>query len=412
MAKTQKESTNKLDILAKELASKYKTQESLFGEEGVFKELFRKTLQAALDGELEHHLGYRKNTLSNGDNYRNGYSTKTIQGDSGKIELSIPRDRSSNFEPQLIKKHQTRLNGFDGKIISLYARGLSTRDIQQQLEELYGVDVSSSLISSVTNSIIEEVKSWQTRILDSLYPILYLDCIVVKVKSDRKIINKSVYLALGVNTEGQKELLGMWLSNNEGSKFWLNVLTELKNRGLQDILIACVDGLTGFPEAISTVYPETKVQLCIVHMVRNSLKYVSWKDRKELAKDLKNIYTSSTATEAELSLTEFSGKWDSKYPSISKSWLNHWEHIIPFFDYPEDIRRAIYTTNAIESLNMTLKKVIKNKRVFPSDDSVFKLLYLAINNISKKWTMPIKNWKNAMNRFIIEFEERIVNNGK
>ena len=284
---------------------------------------------------------------------------------------------------------------------------MSVSDIQSQLHDMYGVDVSTSLISTVTDAVMSEVKTWQSCPLERVYPILYLDCIVVKVREDKRIINKSVYLALAVNTEGQKELLGMWMSQNEGAKFWLNVLTELKNRGLEDIIIACVDGLTGFPEAIEAVYPNAKVQLCIVHMVRNSMKYVSWKDRKVLAADLKQIYSAKTVDDAESALTAFAEKWDDKYPSISKSWLNHWENITPFFDYPADIRKAIYTTNAIESLNMTLRKVIKNKRVFPSDGSVFKVLFLAIENISKKWTMPIHNWKAAMNRFTIECEGRI-----
>jgi transposase-like protein len=320
----------------------------------------------------------------------------------------VPRDREGTFEPQVITKRQTRFDGFDDKIIALYARGLSVEDIQQQLLELYGVEISSSLISNVTASVIDDVKAWQSRPLDALYPIVYLDCLVVKVKEDKRIINKSVYLALGVNLDGQKELLGMWISQNEGAKFWLSVLTELKNRGLEDIFIASVDGLTGFPEAIASVYPKTKVQLCIVHMVRNSLKYVSYKDRKVIVEDLKRIYRAKTLEEAELALSEFSNKWDARYPSISQSWLKNWENLTPFFAYPADVRRAIYTTNAIESMNMTLRKVIKNKRAFPNDEAVFKLLFLAINNVSKKWTMPIRNWNDAMNWFMIEFSDRIV----
>jgi putative transposase len=268
-------------------------------------------------------------------------------------------------------------------------------------------DVSSSLVSSVTDAVIDDVKAWQARPLDALYPIVYLDCIVVKVRENRRIINKAVYLALGINLDGHKELLGMWMSENEGAKFWLSVLTDLKNRGLQDILIACVDGLTGFPDAIEAVYPQTQVQLCIVHQIRNSLRYVGWKERKAVAADLKKIYGASTVAEAELALAEFGEKWDAKFPSISASWLRNWERLIPFFAYPEDIRRVIYTTNAIESMNMTLRKVIKNKRVFPSDESVYKLLYLAINNVAKKWTMPIRNWSGAMNWFMIEFGDRI-----
>ena len=396
-----------IDKLAKELASGCRSKEEFFAKDGLLNTLISKTLQACLDAELTEHLGYDKHAPSTLTNSRNGYSKKKIQSSSGELELSIPRDRSGDFEPVLIPKHSRRFEEFDDKILSMYARGQSVADIKAQLDELYGVDVSTSLISTVTDAVISEVKAWQSRPLERVYPIVYLDCIVVKVREDKRIINKSVYLALAVNTEGQKELLGMWISQNEGAKFWLNVLTELKNRGLEDIIITCVDGLTGFPEAIEAVYPKAKVQLCIVHMVRNSMKYVSWKDRKILAADLRKIYSAPTTDDAETALTCFAEKWDDKYPSISKSWLNHWDNVTPFFDYPADIRKAIYTTNAIESLNMTIRKVIKNKRVFPSDNSVFKVLFLAIGNISKKWTMPIHNWKAAMNRFTIECEGRI-----
>ena len=283
---------------------------------------------------------------------------------------------------------------------------MSTRDIQAELEEMYEVEVSATLISNVTNEVIEEVKSWQSRPLDKIYPIVYLDALVIKVKEDKRVINKAFYLALGVDCDGQKELLGIWISQNEGAKFWLNVLTELKNRGLEDIFITCVDGLTGFPEAIETVYPNAQVQLCIVHMVRNSLRYVGWKARKTVAADLRSIYASKTVEEAEFALKDFADKWDDQYPSISKSWKNRWENIIPFFAYPADIRKVIYTTNAIESTNMSIRKVIKNKRVFPSDDAALKQLYLALRNISKKWTMPIRDWGLALNRFAIMFPDR------
>jgi len=396
-----------LDKIASQIASNYKSKEDILSKDGLLKSLVTKTIQACLDAELTEHLGYEKHHDTVDSNSRNGYSKKTIVIDNGEAEISVPRDRDGSFEPQLVPKHNRRFQEFDDKILALYARGMSVSDIQGQLHEMYGVNVSTSLISTVTDAVMSEVKTWQSRPLERVYPILYLDCIVVKVREDKRIINKSVYLALAVNIEGQKELLGMWISQNEGAKFWLNVLTELKNRGLEDIIIACVDGLTGFPEAIEAVYPNAKVQLCIVHMVRNSMKFVSWKDRKTLAADLKNIYSAKTVDDAESALTSFADKWDEKYPSISKSWLNRWENITPFFDYPADIRRAIYTTNAIESLNMTLRKVIKNKRVFPSDNSVFKVLFLAIENISKKWTMPIHNWKAAMNRFTIECEGRI-----
>ena len=399
--------TDELTLLAEKLVKEYKTPEALFGEQGVAKELQKRLYEAALRGELTDHLGYEKHDRADNSNKRNGSSPKTLKGENGEISIDMPRDREGTFEPQLVAKRQTRFDGFDDKIIAMYARGLSTTDIQGQLKELYQVDVSSSLISSVTDAVIDEVKAWQARPLDALYPIVYLDCIVVKVRENRRIINKAVYLALGINIDGHKELLGMWMSENEGAKFWLAVLTDLKNRGLQDILIACVDGLTGFPDAIETVYPQTQVQLCIVHQIRNSLKYVSWKERKAIAADLKKIYGASTIGEAELALAECSERWDAKFPSISAAWRKNWERLTPFFAYPEDIRRVIYTTNAIESMNMTLRKVIKNKRVFPSDESVYKLLYLAINNVSKKWTMPIRNWGGAMNWFMIEFGDRI-----
>lgn len=398
---------DKLDDLVDALSSDYNTRESLFGDAGLLQELKKRFVEKALSGELTEHLGYEKHAKCSGDNFRNGTSRKRLTDESGVLEVNIPRDRNGTFEPKLIQKHQTRFPEFDEKIIALYARGLSVSDIQAQLKELYRVDFSTSLISEVTASVLDDVKAWQNRPLDALYPIVYLDCIVVKVRQDKRILNKAVYLALGVNLEGKKELLGMWISQNEGAKFWLSVLTELKNRGLNDIFIACVDGLTGFPEAIEAVYPRTQVQLCIVHMIRNSMKYVSWKDRKSLAADLRLVYSAASAENAEIALSAFSEKWDKQYPSVSRSWLNHWERVTPFFSYPADIRKAIYTTNAIESLNMTLRKVIKNKRVFPNDDSVFKILYLAINNVSKKWTMPIHHWKQAMNWFSIEFSERL-----
>jgi transposase-like protein len=295
----------------------------------------------------------------------------------------------------------------DDKILFLYAQGMTTREIVTTFKEMYGADVSAALISKVTDAVIEQVVEWQSRPLDPVYPIVYLDCIVVKIRQDKKVINKAVYLALGVNLEGHKELLGLWLSENEGAKFWLNVLTELQNRGVKDILIACVDGLKGFPDAISTAFPETQIQLCIVHMVRNSVKYVPWKDYKPVTADLKQIYKSATEEEALLALDQFSERWDGKYPQISKSWRSHWHNINTLFGYPEDIRKAIYTTNAIESLNSVIRKAVKKRKLFPTDDSAMKVIYLAIREASKKWTMPIRNWKLALNRFMIEFEDRL-----
>ena len=402
--------TDDLNNLAKELVKQYKTTDALFGDQGVLKSLQRHLYNAALNGELTDHLGFDEyeRTTATKENTRNGYSKKTVKTSTGEFDIDVPRDRAGTYEPALVAKRQTRVKELDHKILWLYARGASTTEIQSELEELYNVEISTSLISNVTASVLDEMKAWQSRPLDPLYPIVYLDCLVVKTREDKRIIRKSIYLALGVNTEGQKELLGMWISENEGAKFWLSVLTELKNRGLEDILIACVDGLSGFPEAIEAVYPKTQVQLCIVHMVRNSLKYVGWKDRKVLASDLKKIYAATTAEEAEAALSNFAEKWDKQYPHISQSWLNHWENVIPFFAYPADIRKAIYTTNAIESLNMSLRNVIKRKRVFPNDASIFKIIYLSIEHISKKWTMPIRNWKQAMNWFMIEFGDRMI----
>ena len=327
--------------------------------------------------------------------------------EDGQFELDTPRDRDGSFDPKLVKKGQTRFTSMDDKILFLYAQGMTTREIVKTFKELYGADASPSLISKVTDAVIDEVTEWQSRPLDPIYPIVYLDCIVLKIRQDKQVINKSIYLALGVNMEGHKELLGMWLSENEGAKFWLNVLTELQNRGVKDILIACVDGLKGFPDAINTAFPETQIQLCIVHMVRNSVKYVPWKDYKPVTADLKRIYQATTEEQALLALTEFSDKWDDKYPQISRSWQTHWENLNTLFAYPEDIRKAIYTTNAIESLNSVIRKATKKRKVFPTEDSAKKVVYLAIRQASEKWTMPIRNWKTALNRFMILFEDRL-----
>lgn len=391
------------------LLSGYKKPEDLIGENGLLKQLTKALVERALQAEMEVHLGHGKNepVANAAGNTRNGKSRKTLKGEFGELPVEIPRDRHGSFEPQLIPKHQTRWNGFDEKILSLYARGMTVREIQSHLEEMYGTEVSPTLISSVTDAVADEVKAWQARPLDALYPIVYLDCIHVKVRDAGAVRAKAVYLALGINMAGEKELLGIWIAQTEGAKFWLQVVTELKNRGVQDIFIACVDGLKGFPEAIETVYPKTAVQLCIVHMVRYSLNYVSWKLRKEIAADLRTIYTAATVEEAEQRLDEFEAKWGEAYPAIVKSWRGNWTRLIPFFDYPPEIRKVIYTTNAIESVNMSLRKITKNRGSFPSDEALLKLFYLALNNIRKKWTMPIRDWKAALNRFTIQFEDRM-----
>ncbi|HGB4475513.1 TPA: IS256 family transposase [Salmonella enterica] len=394
----------KLKALATELAKGLKTEADL----NQFSRMLTKlTVETALNAELTDHLGHEKNAPKKGSNTRNGYSSKTLLCDDGEIELNTPRDRENTFEPQLIKKSQTRITQMDSQILSLYAKGMTTREIVATFKEMYDADVSPTLISKVTDAVKEQVAEWQNRQLDALYPIVYMDCIVVKVRQNGSVINKAVFLALGINTEGQKELLGMWLAENEGAKFWLSVLTELKNRGLQDILIACVDGLKGFPDAINSVYPQTHIQLCIIHMVRNSLKYVSWKDYKAVTSGLKAVYQAPTEEAALMALDAFAGEWDDKYPQISKSWRAHWENLNTLFSYPPDIRKAIYTTNAIESLNSVIRAAIKKRKVFPTDDSVRKVIYLAIKDASKKWSMPIQNWRLAMSRFIIEFGDRL-----
>jgi len=395
--------------LIDKLLKDYKKPEDLVGENGLLKELTKRLLERAMSAEMTEHVGYEKHdaTGDNTGNSRNGTSAKTIKGTFGTMPIEVPRDRNGTFEPQIIEKHQTRFTGFDDNIISLYARGLSTREIQQNLEEIYHVEVSAGLISNVTNEVIEEVKTWQNRQLDEVYPIVYMDAIQFKVRDSGHVKNKAVYLAIGMTMDGLKEVLGLWIAQTEGAKFWLQVVTELKNRGVKDILIACVDGLKGFPEAIESVFPQTVVQLCIVHLVRHSLNYVNWKERKEVARDLKTIYTSATDVEAQQRLGEFSRKWDAKYPMIAKSWHSNWARVIPFFAHPEEIRRVIYTTNAIESLNMSLRKVTKARGSFPNDDAVFKLLYLALRNIAKKWTKPVHDWKGALNRFAIIYENRL-----
>ena len=393
-----------LQALAKVAAKNLKTEQDL----NEFSEMLTKiTVEAALNAELDEHLGYSKHEKADTDNSRNGFTSKTLQTKEGQFELNTPRDRDGSFEPELVKKNQRRFTLMDDKILFLYAQGQSTREIVDTFQELYGADISAGLVSKVTNAVIEQVVEWQSRPLDAVYPIIYLDCIVLKIRQDKQVINKSIYLALGVNLEGHKELLGMWLSENEGAKFWLNVLTELQNRGVKDILIACVDGLKGFPDAINAAFPDTQIQLCIVHMVRNSMKFVPWKDYKGVTRDLKQIYQSATEEEALLALEEFAERWDDKYPQISKSWHSHWENLNTLFNYPPDIRKAIYTTNAIESLNSVIRKATKKRKLFPTDDSAKKVIYLAIREASKKWTMPIRDWKPALNRFIIEFEDRL-----
>lgn len=395
-----------LESIGKQLAKGVKTQADLKDVTG---KLMKIVLESSLNAELDEHLGYVKNQKaeSRRKNSRNGSYSKTVKGDHGETEITVPRDRDASFEPKIVPKGKTRLEGFEDNILALYARGMTTRDIQSAIKELYnGAGISHSVIANVTEAVIDEVNEWQSRPLDSTYPIVFLDCIVVKVRQDNRVINKAIYLALGLTCDGHKDLLGLWISENEGAKFWLSVLTDLQNRGVKDIFIVCVDGLTGFPDAIAAAFPKSKVQLCIVHMVRNSLRYVPAKDMKAVAKDLKAVYSSATLAEAERALGEFAGKWSVKYPQIERSWRRHWDNLITMFDYPSEIRKVFYTTNAIESLNSVIRKAIRNRKIFPSDQSALKVVYLSIKKASEKWTMPLRNWKPAMNRFAIEYGDR------
>ena len=395
--------------LLDELLEGYEKPEDLLGENGILQELKKALVEKALGAELTHHLGYEKGSPPSrkATNTRNGHGKKKVKGSEGEMEISVPRDRNGTFEPQLIKKGQRRFDGFDDKIISMYARGMTVREIQGHLEELYGVAVSPDLISKVTDAVLEEVREWQNRPLDAVYPLVIFDAIRVKVRDEGVVKNKAVYLALGMNLDGIKEVLGLWIEQTEGAKFWLRVMTELKNRGVHDVLIAAVDGLKGFPEAIASVFPKAQVQTCIVHMVRHSLRFVPWKDRKQVAADLKAIYRAENEDMAETRLSEFEGKWDKKYPTIGQSWRRNWEQIIPFLAYPEEIRKIIYTTNAIESLNRSLRKAVKTRGHFPNDQAATKLLYLAIKNLTAKWKMPPRSWKAALNQFAILFDERL-----
>jgi len=397
-----------LDAILDELIADKKPEE-IVGKDGLLKELQKRLVERVLETEMTEHLGYPPHDPAGhkSGNSRNGKTTKTLKTETGDLTIDVPRDRTGEFEPEFVPKRQRRLAGFDDKVIALYARGMTTREIQGHLHELYGVEVSPTLISAVTDSVLDDVKAWQSRPLDPLYPILYLDAIHLKVRRTGHVQVVAVYVALGINLDGHKELLGLWVGENEGAKFWLNVLTELANRGLRDVLIACVDGLKGFPEAIESQFPKTEVQLCIVHMVRNSLRYVSWKERKEVARDLRTIYTAATAEAAADALEAFAAKWDARFPSISRSWRDRWQHVIPFFEYPPEIRKVIYTTNAIESINASLQKVTKKRGAFPTPESVRKVMFLAMQRASERWNRPIKDWAAALNHFTIVFSDRM-----
>lgn len=394
--------------LIDELLKNYRKPEDVIGENGLLKQLTKAVLERAMDAELTHHLGYEKSDPAgyNSGNSRNGTTSKTLKGDFGELEIETPRDRNGSFEPQMVKKHQTRWDGFDDKILSMYARGMTTREIQGHLQEMYGIEVSPTLISEVTDGVIEEVKAWQNRPLEPVYGVVYLDALYVKMRHEGRVDNRAVYVAIGIGLDGQKDVLGLWTSNNEGAKFWLGVLTELKNRGVKEILIACVDGLKGFPQAIESVFPQTVVQLCIVHMVRASLNYVNWKERKQVAADLKEIYRAATAVQAEMELNTFQARWGSKYQAIGKLWKENWARVVPFFEFPAEVRKVIYTTNAVESLHMSLRKIIKTRGSFPSEEAALKLIYLALRNVIQKWE-TVQGWKQALNHFQMLWGDRI-----
>lgn len=377
----------------------------------LLKQITKAVLERALQGELTQHLGYGKHDPegTNSGNSRNGVMRKTLKGDFGELELETPRDRNGDFEPQLIRKNQTRWTGFDEKILSLYARGMTTREIQGHLQEMYQVEVSPSLISEVTDGIMEQARAWQNRPLEPFYGVVFLDALYVKMRHDGKVENRAVYVAVGITLEGRKDVLGLWSSANEGAKFWMNVLTEMRNRGTRDVYLFSVDGLKGFPQAIEMIYPKAQVQLCIVHMVRASLNYVNWKDRKQAVADLKPIYRAATADEAQMQLEEFAGKWP-KYPAIAKLWRENWERVIPFFAFPAEVRKVVYTTNAVESLHMSLRKIIKTRGSFPSEEAALKLLYLALSKVTAKWE-TVQHWKQMLNYLETHCGDRIRESG-
>jgi len=392
-----------------ELLKDYKGPDDITGPDGLIKQLTKALVERAMQAEMTEHLGYESGDKAEkkADNRRNGKSKKTLRSDQGPLEIEVPRDREGSFEPEIVPKHQREFKGFDDKILSMYARGMTTREIAGHLKDIYGIDVSPELISRVTDSVQAMLEEWRTRELEPMYPVVFLDALSVKIRDDGHVVKKSIYLALAITLEGRKELLGMWIDQHEGAKFWLGVLSELKNRGVKDILIAAVDGLSGFPDAIKTIYPQTQVQLCIVHMIRNSVKFVSFKDRKAVTAALRPIYTAANEEQALAALNTFAGEWDARYPMISRSWKTRWTEVAPFLSYPEEIRKVIYTTNAIESVNYSLRKVTNNRLSFPNSDAVMKLVFMALQNIAKKWTMPIREWNRALGQLAILFGDRV-----
>ena len=392
--------------LAKEIARGCRNVEDV---QDKLKDLFKDTLQEIFEAEMDEHLGYEKHSGAgdNCGNSRNGYSKKNIRTKHGHAELEIPRDRNSDFDPQIIKKHERTTNELEDKIVAMYAKGMSTRDIEDHMQDIYGIDVSPTMVSKVTDRVLPMISEWQSRPLDRVYPIVFLDAIHFKVRMDNRIVNKAAYSVLAINLEGYKELLGIWIGGNESAKFWLGVLNDLKNRGVEDILIACKDGLSGFSEAINSVFPQTEIQLCVIHQIRNSLKYVPHKERKDLMPDLKKVYQALTLEEAEYAFEEFKEKWGKKHPIIIRSWENNWNELTSYFKYPHEIRKLIYTTNTIEAYHRQLRKVTKTKTSYPTDEALLKIIYLATMDISKKWNQPLRIWKRCISQFAIYFDDRI-----
>ena len=404
-----------MNFLTTELKDKLdncKNIEDLMGKNGLMKNMLKDMVSYMLQGEMEEHLGYKKYETKghNSGNSRNGFKNKSIRSNYGEFELGIPQDRQNNFQPQLIGKYQKDISLFDDKIISMYSKGMTTRDIKEHLKDMYGVDISATLVSNVTAKVIDMAKEWQSRPLDTVYPIVYFDAIHYKVRESGKIVSKAAYTSLGINLDGKKDILGIWIGENEGAKFWLSVCNELKNRGVNDIFIACIDGLKGLPDAIKSVFPDAEIQLCIIHMIRNSLKFVSYKNSKEFCSDLRKIYQSPCEDNAQHELENLIQKWDDKYPLAVKPWVQNWDNLIAFFKFPPDIRKMIYTTNAVESLHRQFRKITKNRAVFPTDDSILKLLFLASRDISKKWTQPIRDWQFILSQLSIFFEGRLIFN--
>jgi transposase-like protein len=397
-----------LEQLQKDLANA-KSYADLMGKDGAIRKLLKNSVEQLLQSEMTEHLGYEKHSPegNNTGNSRNGKNSKTVRSSQGEIELEIPRDRTGEFDPMAVPKHQRTLGDLEDRIISMYAKGISTRDIQTHIEDIYGVKLSASSISNITESMMTIVREWQTRPLESVYPIVFLDAIHYKVREDGRVISKAAYTCLAIDLNGYKDMLGIWIGQAESAKFWMNVLNELRNRGVKDILICCVDGLTGFTDAIQAVFPETKVQKCVIHQIRNSLKYIGSKDQKQFMIDLKAVYRSPTEDGALFELDRLDEKWGKKYPLVIKQWRDNWEYLATFFEYPAEIRKIIYTTNAVEALHRQLRKVTKAKTQFPNDEALTKMIYLAYQGISKKWTMALQNWAFVISQFSVTFQERL-----